>query len=153
MVIDPEPDRFTFRLTAASPGFMGKSQMIEFVREIEKLFHPRSSSNQVKSGRRRTLQSIEWVDDARTISSAVVDRAFYDDSLITFEMFHRSITKLGFSCSRPHSRLIWALFCSEAYGGVRQFLPAGDVSNYTIRLFLQPIASGGKFWETRSSDS
>lgn len=39
------------RLTASCPGYMGKSQMVEFVKEIHKLFQPQIS--ELRRGRDR----------------------------------------------------------------------------------------------------
>lgn len=127
------------RLTAASPGFMGKSQMIEFIREIEKSFQP--CNIPTSTGMRRLSVQPHW--DEQTTTSAPRTTTYHEEPLITFEMYHRSAVRLGFSCSRSHSRLMWILFSNDAYGGVRQFLPSGELSNFTIRLFLQPVAQGG----------
>lgn len=92
--------------------------------------------------KKRSLQATpeSWKEHSIALRSS----RYHEETLITFEMYHRSSVKLGFSFSRAHSRLMWIIFSSDANGGVRQFLPIGELANFTVRLFLQPIAQGGK---------
>lgn len=65
------------------------------------------------------------------------------ERLITFEIYHRTAVKLGFSLNRAHSRLMWILFSYENYGNIEQFLPSGELANFTVRVFLLPTGVGG----------
>lgn len=117
---------------------MGKSQMIEFTREINKLFQA-PQQHRTKASRYRTIQPVQLTEV--DISDRLT--AFQEDCLITFEMYHRAALKLGFSCSRAQSRLTWILFCNENYGGVRQFIHASEIAMFTVRLYLLPASQGG----------
>eukprot|EP01053_Blabericola_migrator_P010319 Blabericola_migrator_1__10318@NODE_57_length_15939_cov_84_297253_g52_i0_p1_GENE_NODE_57_length_15939_cov_84_297253_g52_i0NODE_57_length_15939_cov_84_297253_g52_i0_p1_ORF_typecomplete_len2596_score525_29EFhand_7/PF13499_6/0_0046EFhand_7/PF13499_6/0_029EFhand_8/PF13833_6/0_12EFhand_8/PF13833_6/8_4e03EFhand_8/PF13833_6/9_1e03EFhand_8/PF13833_6/0_0031EFhand_1/PF00036_32/0_011EFhand_1/PF00036_32/0_25EFhand_6/PF13405_6/0_0034EFhand_6/PF13405_6/16SPARC_Ca_bdg/PF10591_9/0_49SPARC_Ca_bdg/PF10591_9/1_8EFh len=92
-------------LSAASPGFMGKSQMSEFIEKVKQFFE----------GHVDTAASLESVG---TISDQGSDIQRFTanteaQGLISFEMFAAATLSLGLSVSRHHARLLWCLICSE----------------------------------------
>eukprot|EP00923_Selenidium_pygospionis_P051758 GHVN01089714.1.p1 GENE.GHVN01089714.1~~GHVN01089714.1.p1 ORF type:complete len:2181 (+),score=425.58 GHVN01089714.1:632-6544(+) len=183
------------RLTAASPGFMGKSQMIEFVREIQKLFQAtaepsalnlpalsalppvlspdvslaRSTLTAVGQGARGTIggggveggrgvepnqlthlqSSWSMIDNKRdphAYDDQLPDRVS-DSRLVSLEIFHRLAVKMGFSCGRRHSRILWLLVSNEVCEEARQFLPASAVARCLLRIYLQPFNEKGELCE------
>ncbi|CDJ60111.1 EF hand domain-containing protein, putative, partial [Eimeria maxima] len=158
------------RLTASSPGFMGKSQVLEFVKEIHKLFQPQIS--QLRRGRDRIRKrKIEQKDTINIITQFNTfihkdnihkDIHHHDDfyqhvtqdlaldsieegmRMVSFEMFHRVAMKLGLSVGHRHSRMLWIMVGFEDYEEIQQFLPERDVKLGIIRVYLQPITILGK---------
>lgn len=131
--------------------------MIEFTREIEKMFNAVSSTLGASEPlqQRQTLPAIEWINGENAAFSDVVRTAgdtTLKESLVTFEMYHRSALKLGFCFSRDHSRLMWVLCSNTVFGAVRQFLTARQIANFTIRLYLQPLGRNGTRYSVSSCD-
>lgn len=120
---------FAIRLTSASPGFMGKSQMIEFVKEIQQGFEP---------------EEFYPSHDEPVRVPPVVD--FDYRRMISFEIFHRVATRVGLSIGLQHSRIIWVLMNNEnsVSTSSRQFVVAGDAFEHLIRFYLQPLNASGK---------
>lgn len=123
---------YLHRLTWASPGFMGKSQMIEFIREVHSLFAPGISDQADSSGEQQPL--------LRAVS---------------FEMFHRVALKLQYSIGRRHSRILWAL-CSAQLArengqveNVSQFLDSNAVCRFLPDIYLQGVDAQGVVYNSR----
>lgn len=130
------------RLAWSTPGFMGKSQMIEFIREIHKMFSPATASldrsASVETGMRpeggrafvpfqtqRDLISTPGghqteegggllaVEGGGPAMTAPHDAASFVGSVVSFEMFHRIAMRNHYSLSRRHSRILWILMCIQ----------------------------------------
>eukprot|EP00923_Selenidium_pygospionis_P058363 GHVN01102440.1.p1 GENE.GHVN01102440.1~~GHVN01102440.1.p1 ORF type:complete len:1420 (-),score=275.88 GHVN01102440.1:660-4499(-) len=206
------------RLTATVPGFMGKSQMIEFVKDIQRLFQPRDGRALTRDGqgggqqrfqgrgskREKTIapanrdglpegltlqmtsgggvtQQFDGMDgvtpgggsgavvggythsSTHLLSSLPgmtdvgvggggggvdfeVNVGAHHTGLVSFEIFHKVASKLGFSSGRRHSRIQWVLFSAAHNDGssIVQFLPALDVCLSMLRFVLQPTDRAGR---------
>ncbi|PHJ22833.1 ef hand domain-containing protein [Cystoisospora suis] len=163
----PELFRAFDRLTSSCPGYMGKSQMFEFVKEIHKLFQPQVS--EMRRGRDRLRgrkqehkpgsimqlggvsreQALRQVDaddgDASGMilpADVTVDTADESMRMVSFEMFHKVATKLGLSVSHRHSRIMWIILSLDSYEDIQQFLPERDVKLGLVRIYFQPLVGG-----------
>ncbi|PFH34767.1 EF hand domain-containing protein [Besnoitia besnoiti] len=163
------PDLFRAfdRLTSSCPGYMGKSQMFEFVKEIHKLFQPQVS--EMRRGRDRLRgrkqeqkggitqlggvsreQAIRQMGTDGDITAALlpadvtVDAADETMRMVSFEMFHKVASKLGLSVSHRHSRILWIILSLDSYEEMQQFLPERDVKLGLIRIYLQPLVGSGR---------
>ncbi|KFG58426.1 EF hand domain-containing protein [Toxoplasma gondii RUB] len=163
------PDLFRAfdRLTSSCPGYMGKSQMFEFVKEIHKLFQPQVS--EMRRGRDRlrgrkqeqkggitqlggvsrevAMRQLGAEDDvagAILPAEVTVDTADETMRMVSFEMFHKVATKLGLSVSHRHSRILWIILSLDSYEEIQQFLPERDVKLGLIRIYFQPLVGAGR---------
>ncbi|CDJ45704.1 EF hand domain-containing protein, putative [Eimeria brunetti] len=153
------------RLSASCPGFMGKSQMLEFIKCISRLFQPQIS--QLRRGRDRlrgrrgghkeTLITQLGVsrdtphrdgdtgEDFQTVpSDLALDSTEEGMRMVSFEMFHRVAMKLGLSVGHRHSRMLWILIGLEKNEEIQQFLPESEVKMGIIRVYLQPLTALGR---------
>ncbi|KAF8822497.1 EF hand domain-containing protein [Cardiosporidium cionae] len=153
------------RLSAACPGFMGKSQMYEFVREIHKLFQPQVS--QMRKGRDRFrgkkkgtkggIMQLGALNDQylrfattgifnEPLSNIEMNLDIQEEGMrmTSFEMFHKVMLKIGLSVGHRHSRIMWIIICCEGYDEIQQFLSENDVKMGVLRFYLQPLVQFGK---------
>ncbi|CDJ37889.1 EF hand domain-containing protein, putative [Eimeria tenella] len=169
----PEMFRAFEKLTASCPGYMGKSQMVEFVKEIHKLFQPQIS--ELRRGRDRLrgrkAGPKEGITQLGTVNRDVAMRAAEGDDfqavpgdlaldameegmrMVSFEMFHRVAVKLGLSVGHRHSRMLWIMISFDSYDEIQQFLPERDVKLGITRVYLQPFTALGKPFLNRDSVS
>ncbi|XP_026190324.1 LOW QUALITY PROTEIN: uncharacterized protein LOC113146614 [Cyclospora cayetanensis] len=160
----PEMFKAFDRLTASCPGYMGKSQMVEFVKEIHKLFQPQIS--ELRRGRDRlrgrkagpkegitqlstvsresALRGVEGEDLQAVPGDLALDAMEEGMRMVSFEMFHRVAMKLGLSVGHRHSRMLWIMISFDTYDEIQQFLPERDVKLGITRVYLQPFTALGK---------
>ncbi|KAF8821115.1 EF hand domain-containing protein [Cardiosporidium cionae] len=153
------------RLAAACPGFMGKSQMYEFVREIHKLFQPQVSQMRKgrdrfrgkKKGQKEGIMQLGALNNQylRIATTGVFNEQlpniemnldFQEEGMrmTSFEMFHKVMLKVGLSVGHKHSRIMWIIICSEFYDEIQQFLSENDIKMGVLRFYLQPLLQFGK---------
>lgn len=126
--------------------------MIEFIREIQKMFSPLSA-----------LPFVEMNSHSGPADSTLYNQSTFnfdqpggpqlEDSsamgrLVSFEMFHRIAIRTQYSLSRRHSRLLWILMCCQNSEGsprttVHQFLPVLTVCRLLPDLYLQSVDNQG----------
>ncbi|KAL8270368.1 hypothetical protein Esti_005692 [Eimeria stiedai] len=160
----PEMFKAFDRLTASCPGYMGKSQMVEFVKEIHKLFQPQIADLRRGRDRLRGRKAgpKEGITQLGTVSRETALRGSDGDEfhavpgdlaldameegmrMVSFEMFHRVAVKLGLSVGHRHSRMLWIMISFDSYDEIQQFLPERDVKLGIIRVYLQPYTALGK---------
>lgn len=131
-----------FRLTWASPGFMGKSQMIEFIREIHKMFSPSDDE------RRGSLSVPSFLESNSDHPPPPYRRpSIILGQLVSFDMFHRVAVGTQYSLSRNHSLILWILMSTQLSTmdeEIHQFLPVADVCRLLPDIFLQSVDSHGE---------
>eukprot|EP01054_Gregarina_sp_Poly1_P000474 Gregarina_sp_Poly_1__473@NODE_1113_length_5043_cov_61_305667_g772_i0_p1_GENE_NODE_1113_length_5043_cov_61_305667_g772_i0NODE_1113_length_5043_cov_61_305667_g772_i0_p1_ORF_typecomplete_len1321_score203_20EFhand_8/PF13833_6/0_018EFhand_10/PF14788_6/98EFhand_10/PF14788_6/1_8EFhand_7/PF13499_6/4_7e03EFhand_7/PF13499_6/0_88_NODE_1113_length_5043_cov_61_305667_g772_i09084870 len=150
------------KLTLSSPGFIGKSQILEFIRLLEAKYvtsdykldklrwhHTEEPSKQdfgmgwgsnKRLQRKKETQLNEW----QTIVKVMV----------TPDIFHRVTSNLGICVSRQHSTLFWYLVCNEiGKTEFEAFIPAAQVCGTFTRILFQPVTNtGSKYFGAALSD-
>eukprot|EP01069_Polyplicarium_translucidae_P000033 Polyplicarium_translucidae@DN1014_c0_g1_i1.p1 len=121
-------------LASDETGFMCSSEMEKFIKRVQGLFWK-------KDGRIADLTT-------RTNSTLLVSRSNVNPTTeaasrcVGFEVFHRVLSRMGFSMGMKHSRVLWIICCSQLMhqgldGPISQFLPATDVAKVVINMHLR----------------
>lgn len=147
--------------------------MIEFIREIHKMFYPISNDLTTDSdgiycsyGFLNDIESIRGTSgfsiDLASIGYQHVRRRSSDPCemtrelssigcLVSFEMFHRVAMRTQYSLARRHSRILWILISLQLAKSesseetMMQFLPVYDVCRLLPDLYLQSVDYQGMF--------
>eukprot|EP01054_Gregarina_sp_Poly1_P002448 Gregarina_sp_Poly_1__2447@NODE_165_length_12211_cov_32_860425_g147_i0_p1_GENE_NODE_165_length_12211_cov_32_860425_g147_i0NODE_165_length_12211_cov_32_860425_g147_i0_p1_ORF_typecomplete_len2244_score275_43EFhand_8/PF13833_6/40EFhand_8/PF13833_6/8_2e03EFhand_8/PF13833_6/0_0052EFhand_7/PF13499_6/1_2e02EFhand_7/PF13499_6/0_54EFhand_1/PF00036_32/16EFhand_1/PF00036_32/0_51EFhand_10/PF14788_6/4_6e02EFhand_10/PF14788_6/1_6e03EFhand_10/PF14788_6/0_41SPARC_Ca_bdg/PF10591_9/7_2e02SPARC_Ca_bdg/PF10591_9/1_3 len=150
------------KLTLSSPGFIGKSQILEFIRLLEAKYF----TGDHRFDRLRWHQAEEptkpdfgagWASSKRAQNkkeSQLNEWQTIVKVMVTPDIFHRVTSNLKICVSRQHSTLFWYLVCYEiGKTEFEAFIPAAQVCGTFTRILFQPITTtGSKYFGAALSD-
>eukprot|EP00914_Ancora_sagittata_P009291 GHVO01017823.1.p1 GENE.GHVO01017823.1~~GHVO01017823.1.p1 ORF type:complete len:1511 (+),score=291.67 GHVO01017823.1:542-5074(+) len=158
--------------TSPHNGFMCRSRVMHCIKQISKLYI-RKSDKGIRSGSEfRVRQKTSGVLDFEPeMGKSDFDLDRTTDLYIGFEIFHRVLSKTGFSIAIDHSKLLWILCCcalddnqmeitttfieeepmempsssrSLNAARVKSFLPLHRTAKAVVSIMMKPVDASGR---------